>query len=63
MPVYQQLIRNTFIEWEWLCESCSRRRSIKNTEDDDHQISAGEGDEVIVHSSVEVGTPEDDIAH
>ena len=33
------------------------------TEDDDHQVSAGQRDEVIVHSSVEVGAADDHIAH
>ena len=35
----------------------------KITEDDDHQVSAGQRDEVIVHSGVEVGAADDHIAH
>ena len=34
-----------------------------STEDDDQQVSAGEGDQVVVHGSVQVGAADDDIAH
>ena len=36
---------------------------INITENDDHQICAGQRDEVIVHSSVEVGAADDHVAH
>ena len=32
------------------------------TKDDDHEVSKGQGHEVVVHGCVEVGAPEDDEA-
>ena len=59
-------------KWSYFTESFSEgvgvlvpiyQQFIRNTEDDDHQISAGQWDEVIVHRCVEVGAADDHIAH
>ena len=58
MPVYQQFIRNTFISYHVIMFQYNH-----NTEDNDHQISACERNEIVVHGSVEMRAPNDDIAH
>ena len=59
MPVYQEFIRNTYNTQN----SQGNQVVTLTTQDDDHQVRAGQADQVVVHSCVEVGAADDHVTH